>query len=86
MSNLQDRCGSVVIRLGGNTQEYAAMVPINSISGGKSFAKADSGKNSTVSRLPVSLLRKTIFYRFSLLFTDPDAGRFVYDRYVLHDV
>ena len=61
MSNLQDRCGSVVIRLGGNTQEYAAMVPINSIPKGKSFSKADSGINTTVSWLPVSLLLDTIF-------------------------
>jgi hypothetical protein len=49
MSNLQERCGSVPIRLGGNTQEFASMVPINSIPNGKSFAKAVAVKNTTVS-------------------------------------
>ena len=49
MSNLQERCGSVPIRLGGNTQEFASMVPINSIPNGKSFTKAVAGKNTTVS-------------------------------------
>ena len=49
MSNLQERCGTVPIRLGGNTQEFAALVPIDSIAKGNSFSKADSGTNSTVS-------------------------------------
>ena len=49
MSNLQERCGSVPIRLGGNTQEYASLVPINSLPNGKTFSKAHSGSNATVS-------------------------------------
>ena len=47
MSNLQERAGSVVIRLGGNTQEFAAMVP--SLPNGLTFSKAASGSTQTVS-------------------------------------
>ena len=47
MSNLQERCGGVSIRLGGNTQEFAAMV--DSLPNGDTFAKVDSGANTTVS-------------------------------------
>ena len=83
MSNLQERCGTVVIRLGGNTQELAAMVPINSIPNGKSFSKAVSGKNTTVS---TSLFLKVYFIPFLFIFTDTDTGCFIYGRYVLHDV
>jgi len=46
MANLQERAGSVVIRLGGNTQEFAAMVP--SLPDGRTFAKTDSGTSQTV--------------------------------------
>jgi hypothetical protein len=46
MANLQERAGGVVIRLGGNTQEFAAMVP--SLPNGHTFAKADSGSTQTV--------------------------------------
>ena len=49
MSNLQDRCGGVVIRLGGNTQEFAALEPVGSLPKGDTFSKADSGANTTVS-------------------------------------
>jgi len=46
MANLEARAGGVVIRLGGNTQEFAAMVP--SLPNGHTFAKADSGSTQTV--------------------------------------
>ena len=47
MSNLEERAGGVVICLGGNTQEFAAMV--DSLSNGNTFSKMDSGANTTVS-------------------------------------
>ena len=47
MSNLQDRCGGVAIRLGGNTQEYAALV--NSLPNGSTFSKSVFASNQTVS-------------------------------------
>ena len=46
MSNLQERSGGVVIRLGGNTQEFAALVP--SLPNGLTFSKAESFANTTV--------------------------------------
>ena len=47
MSNLQDRCGGVVIRLGGNTQEYAFMV--NSLPKGLALSKYNFSSEQTVS-------------------------------------
>jgi hypothetical protein len=49
MSNLQERSGGVVIRIGGNTQEFAALVP--SLPNGLTFSKTASGANTTVSLL-----------------------------------
>jgi hypothetical protein len=49
MANLEERAGGVVIRLGGNTQEYAAMV--DSIPNGLTFSKYAFESNQTVSRL-----------------------------------
>lgn len=46
MANLQERSGGVIIRLGGNTQEFATMVPY--IANGHTFSKEDSGSNQTV--------------------------------------
>jgi len=51
VSNLQERSGGVVIRLGGNTQEFAALV--DHIDGGHTFAKVDSGSTQTVDRRSV---------------------------------
>lgn len=47
MSNLEERAGAVVIRLGGNTQEFAAMVP--SLPNGSTFSKGASNSTQTVS-------------------------------------
>ena len=47
MSNLEERAGGVVIRLGGNTQEYASMV--DSLPKGATFSKAAFASNQTVS-------------------------------------
>jgi len=47
MANLEERAGGVVIRIGGNTQEFAAMV--DSIPNGHTFMKVDSGSTQTVS-------------------------------------
>ena len=46
MANLEQRSGGVVIRLGGNTQEFAAMVP--SLPNGSTFSKTGSGSTQTV--------------------------------------
>lgn len=54
MANLQERAGSVSIRLGGNTQEFATQV--DSLPEGHTFGKEDSGSTQTVC---------IIFYEFS---------------------
>jgi hypothetical protein len=48
MANIVQRAGGVVIRLGGNTQEFASLVPIDAIPNGHTFAKVDSGSTQTV--------------------------------------
>ena len=80
MSNLEERSGGVVIRLGGNTQEYASMV--DSLPKGATFSKSAFTSNQTVSSL--AMFPESILIVLSI-FTDPDAGCFVHDRYVLHD-
>jgi hypothetical protein len=62
MSNLAERGGGVVIRVGGNTQEFAALVP--SLPNGKTFSKARSSVNTTVSLLPIECT-KSPFSPFS---------------------
>ena len=47
MSNLEERAGGVVIRLGGNTQEYASMV--DTLPKGSAFSKTAFESNQTVS-------------------------------------
>ena len=66
MSNLQERCGGVVIRLGGNTQEFAALMPLGSFPFGETFSKTDSGANTTVSWLPIKNAFRSFFYHFFL--------------------
>jgi len=46
MANLVERSGGVYIRLGGNTQEFAALV--DTLPGGHTFGKEDSGSSQTV--------------------------------------
>lgn len=48
MANLQERAGGVVIRIGGNTQEFATQVLDGSFDFGHTFSKTDSGSNQTV--------------------------------------
>ena len=83
MSNLEQRSGGVVIRLGGNTQEYATMV--DSLPKGNTFSKAAFETNQTVSfdffYTTYIFLEFTISFLFSL---DTNTGCFVYDRYVLY--
>ena len=78
MSNLEERAGGVVIRLGGNTQEYASMV--DNLPKGLTFSKAAFESNQTVS-MPFSLTSLVSFdiFLFCFFFTDPDTGSFVYD-------
>ncbi|KAF8800345.1 glycoside hydrolase family 79 protein [Phlegmacium glaucopus] len=59
MANLQERSGGVVIRLGGNTQEFATMVP--SLANGSTFSKADSGSTQTT-KTPAVLYTIDMFY------------------------
>ncbi|KAF9474970.1 hypothetical protein BDN70DRAFT_884295 [Pholiota conissans] len=61
LANIQERSGGVVIRLGGNTQEFAALVPTDSIANGHTFAKADSGSTQTT-KTPAVLYTIDMFY------------------------
>jgi adenosine/AMP kinase len=51
MANLQERAGGVLVRLGGNTQEFATMVEEGDhrIEPGHTFGKTLSGSTQTVS-------------------------------------
>lgn len=62
ISNLQERSGGVLIRLGGNTQEFAALV--DHIDGGHTFAKVDSGSTQTT-KTPAVLYTLDMFYMAS---------------------
>jgi hypothetical protein len=46
MANLEERAGSVVVRLGGNTQEYAKLV--DSLPNGNTFQKDMTDLQGTV--------------------------------------
>ncbi|KAH9476802.1 Beta-glucuronidase [Psilocybe cubensis] len=59
MSNLIERSGGVLIRIGGNTQEFATMVPF--LEGGKTFDKEDSGSTQTT-KTPAVLYTIDMFY------------------------
>ncbi|KAJ3506310.1 hypothetical protein NLJ89_g6943 [Agrocybe chaxingu] len=59
MANLQERAGGVVIRLGGNTQEFAVMVP--ELEDGRTFGKTDSGSTQTT-KTPAVLYTIDMFY------------------------
>ncbi|KAF9529921.1 hypothetical protein CPB83DRAFT_851818 [Crepidotus variabilis] len=59
MSNLVERASGVVVRIGGNTQEFAVMV--DSLPSGKTFGKADSGSNATT-KTPSVLYTRDMFY------------------------
>lgn len=61
MANLQERAGSVVVRLGGNTQEYAKMV--DSIPDGHTFLKDMTDLQGTV-RFDLILLRNSFLNVF----------------------
>lgn len=50
MSNLVERAGSLMIRMGGNTQEYAKFTP-DAFDDGRITQKEDSGTNQTVRML-----------------------------------
>lgn len=59
MSNLVERAGQVVIRLGGNTQEFATLVP--ELPDGRTFGKEESGSRQTT-RTPAVLYTVDMFY------------------------
>ncbi|KDR78212.1 hypothetical protein GALMADRAFT_138334 [Galerina marginata CBS 339.88] len=61
MANLQERSGGVVIRIGGNTQEFATQVPLGSLPNGHTFSKVDSGTNQTT-KTPAVLYTPDMFY------------------------
>ncbi len=46
MANIQERAGSVLVRLGGNTQEYAAMV--DTLPDGHTISKQKAAVQQTV--------------------------------------
>ncbi|KAF8900473.1 hypothetical protein CPB84DRAFT_1847260 [Gymnopilus junonius] len=61
MANLQQRAGGVVIRIGGNTQEFAAQIPLGSLPDGRTFSKVDSGVNTTT-KTPAVIYTPDMFY------------------------
>ena len=70
MSNLEQRSGGVVIRLGGNTQEYATMV--DSLPKGNTFSKAAFETNQTVSLIFLHYLYTFLnlfYHHFFSIFT-----------------
>lgn len=58
MANLQERAGSVVVRLGGNTQEYAKMV--DSLPDGNTFLKDMTDLQGTVRFLDLFLTSELV--------------------------
>ena len=77
MANLQERAGSVVVRLGGNTQEYAKMV--DSIPDGNTFMTDLQGTVRFDLFLPENL-----FLIYFCLIADVDAVCALYKRYALY--
>ncbi|KAF9556467.1 glycoside hydrolase family 79 protein [Agrocybe pediades] len=61
MANLVERSGGVVIRIGGNTQEFAKQVPLGSLEFGHTFAKTESGSTQTT-QTPAVLYTPDMFY------------------------
>ncbi|KAF9033112.1 hypothetical protein BJ165DRAFT_1515715 [Panaeolus papilionaceus] len=63
MANLQERAGGVYIRIGGNTQEFATMVPDDSpfLQPYHTFGKTDSGTTQTT-KTPAVLYTVDMFY------------------------
>ncbi|KAF9529902.1 glycoside hydrolase family 79 protein [Crepidotus variabilis] len=59
MSNLQERAGGILIRIGGNTQEFAVMV--DKLDNGRTFGKTVSGSNATT-KTPAVLYTRDMFY------------------------
>ncbi|KAJ3569540.1 hypothetical protein NP233_g4984 [Leucocoprinus birnbaumii] len=59
MANLQERAGHVLIRIGGNTQEYAVMV--NELDNGKAIAKQKASLTQTT-LTPAVLYTADLFY------------------------
>ncbi|RXW22272.1 hypothetical protein EST38_g3572 [Candolleomyces aberdarensis] len=62
MSNLIERAGGVMIRLGGNTQEFATLVP--ELPDGHTFGKEESGSTQTT-KTPAVLYTVDMFYMMS---------------------
>ncbi|KAF8154266.1 glycoside hydrolase family 79 protein [Crassisporium funariophilum] len=63
MANLQERSGGVLVRLGGNTQEFAKLVEEDDerLAHGHYFGKVDSGTSQTT-RTPAVLYTVDMFY------------------------
>jgi len=55
MANVIERAGSVYLRWGGNTQEYAKLVQQSELDNHRTFGKEKSGTTATVSS-PLALL------------------------------
>ena len=80
MSNLEERAGGVVIRLGGNTQEYASMV--DNLPKGLTFSKAAFESNQTVS-LPFPLTSLVSFDIFLFSQTQTPAVLYTIDMFYM---
>lgn len=73
MMNLQERAGLVLIRLGGNTQEYATMV--DSLDNGKAIMKQQASNTQTVR---CSLLFSTFSLTYRIIWVDVDSCGFIH--------
>lgn len=60
IANLEERAGHVLIRLGGNTQEYAVMV--DQLDGGKAIAKQKASLTQTVRDILLSFFLSSLPY------------------------
>lgn len=59
MSNIASRAGRVNVRVGGNTQDYAFIVP--SLPGNKIISKLDTG-NTNPTQTPTLMFTPEVFY------------------------
>ncbi|KAF6757669.1 hypothetical protein DFP72DRAFT_890314 [Ephemerocybe angulata] len=63
MANIQERAGGVFVRIGGNTQEFATLVPEGDsrLQPGHTFGKVDSGSTQTT-KTPAVLYTRDMFF------------------------
>jgi hypothetical protein len=78
MANIAERAGAVHVRIGGNTQEYAYFV--DSLPDARAISKEKANTNNPVSHCFAYSFRRSTWS------TDVDAGRDLYDGFILYVV